>query len=120
MTDFIWVRKHNEPTPDYLGRVLEDLELRDMARRARLGHFDDFACPREVDDGFNITRLVRELGEHMDADGVGAVRRRAMRRVIAYAKAGEFDATKAETDRWAASDEGQKTFKELLRGMGEK
>jgi hypothetical protein len=62
-------RRAGELTTEYLGRVLDEhCGLPEMAKRARRGHFDDFFCPPEVDDGMNIHRLVGELqGEAMKA-----------------------------------------------------
>ena len=104
-------RRSGELTPEYLGRVLDGLGLPDMAARARLGHFDDFHAPAEVADGLELVRLVAELrrvarADPSKADGCAAVENAARR--------GEFDATKAESDRWAASKSGQDTFAELL------
>lgn len=106
-------RRPNEQTTSYLGRVLDDyLGFADMARRAREGHFDDYFAPPEIADGMEITRLVRELTgkaqvvAKSDRARVLAVRDAAMN--------GEFDGTKAESDRWMASKEGQDTFRDLL------
>ncbi len=116
--EFGWERRRaGEPTPTYLGRVLEEyLGLPEMARRAREGHFDDFFAPAEVADGLEILRLYGELR------GKAQVVRKADRaRVLEVAeavKAGEFDATSEESARWAASKDGQDTMRELLGGRG--
>ena len=107
-------RRENEQTPDYLGRVLDEAGLPELARNARAAHYDDFHAPAEVADGLEIIRLVRDLrraarAEPEKADRI-AVIENATRR-------GEFDATKAESDRWAASKDGQDTFAELLAPM---
>lgn len=106
-------RRSNETTPMYLGRVLSDyLGLPKMARRAREGHFDDFFAPPEVADGLEIARLVNEL-----AGKAQVMRGSARDRVLAVRQAaiqGEFDATKAESDRWAASKQGQDAMRGLL------
>lgn len=117
-------RRPNEQTPDYLGRVLDEAGLPEMAERARLGHFDDFHAPAGVADGLEMVRLVAELrGEARKVtDPAGNPLRaetRTLRRerfaVIENAvRRGEFDATKAESERWAASKDGQDTFRELL------
>jgi hypothetical protein len=54
-------RRENEQTPDYLGRVLDEAGLPDLARDARAAHYDDFHAPAEVADGLEILRLVRDL-----------------------------------------------------------
>ncbi len=97
-------RRPGEMTPEYLGRVLDELGSPTLAERARLGHFDDFHAPAEVADGFELVHLVvelRRLGPEV-AERAAAVEN-AVRR-------GEFDATRAESDRWAASKSGQDTF----------
>ncbi len=109
-----WARRRaGEQTPTYLGRVLEDyLGLPAMARRAREGHFDDYFAPAEVADGMEILRLYGELR------GKAQIVRRADRaRILEVAeavKAGEFDATREESDRWASSKDGQDAMRALL------
>jgi hypothetical protein len=98
--------------------VLDWLGLNDMARRARGGHFDDFFAPREVADGLEILRLYNELRAAARALQLSGQRDR-LRRTLAVAdavKAGEFDATKEESDRWAASKDGQDTMRALAEG----
>jgi hypothetical protein len=105
-------RRDGEPTADYLARVLDELGHPDMARRALLAHFDDYFCPDGVDDGANIDRLVAEL----DSWARSATRdqRHRARAVIEAAKTGEFDGTKAESEQWAASPDGQAAFRAVL------
>lgn len=112
---FRWSREPNEQTATYLGRVLDDLDLPDMAKRARLGHFDDFFAPPEVADGFELIRLVGELEEVAKSPWCGAARRKMIRAVIEKVKTGEFDGTSDESARWAASKDGQDAFSELAR-----
>lgn len=116
-------RRAGEMTPEYLGRVLDDLGEPDLAERARLGHFDDFHAPREVADGLELVHLVVALrrAAKQATDGVGhpfrvetiELRRERIAAVENAVRRGEFDATKAESDRWAASKNGQDTFGEL-------
>jgi hypothetical protein len=47
---------------------------------------------------------------------LGPQERRHVNTVIAAIVEGEFDATKAESDRWAASTEGQARMRQLLEG----
>jgi hypothetical protein len=95
----------------YLGRVLDDyLQLPEMARRAREGHFDDFFAPPEVADGFELIRLVKEL--NAIARGTNRVKRLKIREVVAAVKNGEFDATEEESARWEASADGQAAMKD--------
>lgn len=108
-------RRDGEQTPLYLGRVLDWIGgLGDMPRRAREGHFDDFFAPPEVASGLEILKLVDELQRRKTK--LGPVGRDRVDEVVAAVKDGEFDATKAESDRWAASKDGQDTFRALLEG----
>ncbi len=92
-------RRENEPTSEYLARVLIAAGLVEVAQRARLYHFDDFRAPDGIDHGDNTARLLAEVR----ARTVGP--RADMRRAIAQAVIdGEFDATVAESRAWAASD----------------
>jgi hypothetical protein len=77
------------------------VKYEDFAKRAETGEFDDFgemyACP--------ITQLYSEL---MAA---------GFTKFAARVANGEFDATKAESDAWAYSQEGQETLKHLPKEM---
>lgn len=112
MTAWWAPRQPGERTTQYLGRVLDIVGLPEMARRARQGHFDDYFCPPDVDDGLNIHRLVAELGEHRDQSNGN--RRKDIQALIDGAKDGEFDGTKAESEEWARSAQGRATFERLL------
>jgi hypothetical protein len=116
-SSYSWERRRpGELTTVYLGRVLDGLELGDLARRAREGHFDDYFAPADVATGFELHELVAELARV--ARGTNRARRLRIREVIAAVKDGEFDGTLEESERWAASKEGQETFQELL-GRGD-
>jgi hypothetical protein len=112
-TPYWWERRREgEATTVYLGRVLDDLGATDLAERARLGHFDDYFCPDEVDDGANIHRLIHQLGSWAC---LGTRERRTRAKVmIEAAKDGEFDGTREEADRWAKSPDGQQAFHDLM------
>ncbi|MGH3548888.1 MAG: hypothetical protein ACRDQU_12420 [Pseudonocardiaceae bacterium] len=105
-------RRDGEATAVYLARVLDELGADEMAGRARLCHFDDYFCPDEVDDGANINRLVAELADWKRS----ATRDQRLRAhaVTEEAKAGEFDGTREESNRWAASKNGREVFRELV------
>lgn len=105
-------RRPGELTTVYLGRVLDDyLELPEMARRAREGHFDDYFAPAEVADGFELIRLVKEL--NVIARGTNRAERLRIREVTAAVKDGEFDGTPQEAARWEASADGQAAMSDL-------
>lgn len=108
-------RRPHELTAEFLGRVLDELPVGDMAKRARLGHFSDFSCPTEVADGMEIIRLVNELAAWANQRTLANVVRK---RIVAVREAvieGDFDDTKEESDRWAASKNGQETMAMLMR-----
>lgn len=108
------LRRPGELTPIYLGRVLDWIGgLGDMPRRAREGHFDDFAAPADVADGLELIHLVSELERRRTK--FGPIARGQVATLIEAVKAGEFDATAEESARWAASADGQATFRALLR-----
>lgn len=107
-------RQDGEATSAYLARVLTAVGAEDMARRARLDHFDDYFCPDEIDDGANIHRLVSELSRN--ARSATFERRRKIQAIMVAAKEGEFDGTKAESEMWAGSPSGQAVFRELREG----
>lgn len=121
-------RRDGEMTPDYLGRVLADIGLPTLAERARMGHFDDFHAPADIADGFELVRLVVELRREARTvvDPFGRpyriatidLRRERIAAVENAVRRGEFDATRAESDRWAASKDGQETFAELAASAG--
>jgi hypothetical protein len=113
VTELSWEgRRPNEPTADYLGRVLDEfLGLQEMAARARAAHFDDYFAPPDIADGLETLRLVREL--HAIARGTNRAHRLRIREVVAAVKSGEFDGTRAESDRWAASKDGQEAMRML-------
>lgn len=105
-------RLEGESTMNYLARCLEAVSLYDMARRARLGHFDDYFCPPEVDDGMNINRLVAELQDQARVQVTRSQRDRILE-LREQAINGEFDGTPEESDAWAKSESGQAVFNEL-------
>ena len=90
-------RREHELTPDYLGRVLDEAGLPELARNARAAHYDDFHAPAEVADGLEILRLVRDLRRAARAQPEKADRIAVIENAT---RCGEFDATKAESDRW--------------------
>lgn len=90
-------------TKDRLAQELRTIGLDGMAAFAEQGKYDDFLS----DEVCGITCLVNELAK------VGTVEALALRR---RAIEGEFDATKEESDAWAASPDGQEAFRMLTKG----
>lgn len=94
-----------ETSKEKLARALEeagDPKLAKMIERARDGFYSDYESPLALPE----LTLVRDLA----AAGHPDLARRA--------QAGEFDGTKEEADAWAASEEGQAAFRELINGGG--
>lgn len=120
-------RRPNELSSDYLGRACEWAGLPELAAKARAAHYDDFQCPPEIADGMENMRFLRDLRRERKrvTDTAGypfkpdTLRLRHERiDAIDYAyRHGEFDATKAESDRWAASEDGQRTHRSLTADL---
>lgn len=89
-------------TKDRLAHELEIIGLADMAAKAREGYYDDFLSPLDAP----IMALVTELAGVRSMQAIG-LRQRVIN--------GEFDATTAESDAWAASPEGQATMSLLTK-----
>lgn len=86
-------------------RLARDLEAagapEEMRKKALAGHYDDF---HPNAGAFAMTEL------HSDLRAAG------LEDMAAKVADGEYDATKEESDAWAASPEGQETFAELTKG----
>jgi hypothetical protein len=93
-----------QPSSERLAQVLDEAHLPALARRARQDEFHDFKSPHVMPE-HELVKELRKIG--------GWVVREIAERVIA----GEFGATKAESDEWAASPEGQAIYAELLKGI---
>lgn len=109
-------RRPGELTSEFLGRCLDELPVGNMADRARKGHFSDFSCPEEIADGLETTRLVNELADWASKRVIANVQRKRILVLREAVMQGEFDDTKDESDRWAASKAGQDTFRHLVEG----
>lgn len=119
MTEQPWTpwwetRRGNEPTNDYLSRVLDELGAPEIAANALAYHYDDFFCPDEIDDGANIHRLVRDV-DNWSRRATQNQRDQALQ-LIEAAKNGEFDGTREEAAAWGRSADGQATYRDLLGG----
>jgi hypothetical protein len=90
-------------TKDKLAAELEKAGLYDMALKARGGYYHDFLSPLDFPD--------LQLAKDLTAVGTPAALALRNRHL-----AGEFDASKEESDEWAASPEGQDVFRRLVEG----
>ena len=94
-------RRDGEATTDFLARVLTDEGAPEwMVSYARDGHYDDFKSPLAMPE-HQLLADARENDLPLIAECV---------------MQGVFDSTKAESDAWAKSPEGQEVFRELLSG----
>ena len=89
-----------QPSSEVLAAEIDKIGLTDLAKRARQDEFHDYQSPH--------TYPQHVLVDELQNAGLTAARR-LIRRVIN----GEFDATRAEGDAWAASPEGKATIKSL-------
>lgn len=86
------------PTAENLAKILDAEGLPALAARARANEFHDYRSPHTFPEHVLAAEL-RDAG-----------REDLRQRVIA----GEFDASREESQAWAASPEGQDTMRELL------
>lgn len=87
------------PTTERLARDLEEAGApAEMVQRALEGYYDDYKSPLAMPEVQLLTDA-KKAGLDTIAEGVVE---------------GRWDATKAEAEAWAASPDGQETFRELL------
>jgi hypothetical protein len=89
-------------TKDFLAQELRAAGLDEMADKAATGYYHDYLSPLDLPE----MELAADLQEAGTPQAL-ALRRRHIN--------GEFDASKEESDEWAASPEGQAAFKTLMR-----
>lgn len=92
-------------TKDYLAQELRAAGLDTMADRAASGWYHDFLSPLATPE----MELDRDLIRAINSGNKAAVELRRRHHN------GEFDASKEESDDWAASPDGQAVFR-ALRG----
>lgn len=90
------------PSDAKLAAALREAGLSEMAAKAERGHYNEFFGDLDTP----IMDLVRDLGRIGSKEAL-ALRQRAM--------AGEFDASKEESEEWAKSPEGQAAFNPMRR-----
>jgi hypothetical protein len=93
-------------TKDKLAKALREVGLTDMAARAATGWYDDYLSPLDNPIMTLVNDLAAAAAKSAQRIDVMALRKRAID--------GDFDATAEESDAWAASPEGQATFRKLL------
>ena len=95
---------------DRLVEALRAAGLNEMANKAATGYYHDFVSPLDTPS----VQLAHDLRTFAEAPSLSELRRLAVRTVLARHMNGEFDATKEESDAFAASQEGRETFAHLL------
>ena len=88
-------------TSEILAQALDAAGLPELAARARVDEFHEYLSPHALP----LSQLIHELHSTKNAEAIKLARRVAD---------GEIDASSEEADEWAASEEGQATFKEFL------
>ena len=94
-------------TKDKLAAELRKAGLGDMAIKAAQGYYHDFLSPLATPE--------LQLLEDLEAAGCKPAFRAAALDLIVRHKRGEFDASKEESDEWAASAEGRGAMEALLQ-----
>jgi len=89
-------------TKDILAAELLKAELPFMAERAAAGYYHDYLSP--------LAMPCMQLAEDLAKSGTPSALALRARHLN-----GEFDATKEESDDWAASPDGQDAFSRLVR-----
>jgi hypothetical protein len=95
------------PSTEILVADLRAAGLTDLARRAETGEFHDF----QSDHAFPMMTLMKELEA-----AARPTNHRQVKQLQQNVRDGKYDATKEESDAWAASPEGQDAFSKLARG----
>lgn len=90
-------------TKDILADELTKARLPEMAKKAATGYYHDFLSP--------LVTPCMQLAEDLAKAGTPEALALRARHIN-----GEFDATKDESDEWAASPDGRDTFSQLIRG----
>jgi acetyl-CoA acetyltransferase len=94
-------REVTQHTKDFLAQELRAAGLNEMADKAAQGYYHDFLSP--------LVAPELQLLSDLHAAGTPAAMALHARHMN-----GEFDASKEESDEWAASEDGQAAFNELV------
>ena len=85
---------------------------KDMIASAVDGYYHDYLSPLT----FPVMQLVADLRELASLPATPASSRPLLRKMVQRVIDGEFDASKEESDAWAASPNGQEAFRQLTEG----
>jgi hypothetical protein len=95
-------------TKDMLADALREIGLIEMAAKAREGFYHDFLSPLPLPEMALITALGAAATQHPDkAEAIEVLRQRVIN--------GDFDASTEESEEWAQSEDGQDTFRRLIK-----
>lgn len=95
-------------TKDMLAQALREVGLQGMAALAAQGYYHDFLSPLDLPEITLVENLAQAARDNpLQSDAILALRRRVID--------GDFDASKEESDEWAASPEGQAAFRMLTK-----
>jgi hypothetical protein len=89
-------------TKDILAAALREAGLEEMAKKAATGWYHDYLSPLDLPE----TQLANDLKEAGTPAAMALLERHMN---------GDFDASKAESDEWARSREGQDAFARLTQ-----
>jgi hypothetical protein len=100
-----------EPTTAKLAKALSAIPgvPREMVTRAVDGYYHDYLSPLATPE----IQLVSDLRELASQPATPRDSRPLLRTLAQAVIDGEYDATKEESDAWAASPDGQETFRAL-------
>ena len=97
-------------TKDFLAQELRKAGLNEIADRAATGYYHDYLSPLDTPE----LQLLTDL---QDARIAGADEAKTSD-IINRHLDGEFDASKEESDEWAASPDGKEAYARLLIELG--
>jgi hypothetical protein len=99
-------------TSEKLAQALDACGLAELAIRARRDEFHDFLSPHALPE------LLLEQALRLARNNCPDHKRRVLIEQVRQAVInGHFDASKAESDAWAESEEGQEAYRDLLRDL---
>jgi hypothetical protein len=106
-----------EHTTAKLARALRELPTLSvppaMIRRAEAGYYHDYLSPLPFPELTLVSQLAALANHPSRARGPAGLALMGLRQRVID---GEFDASRAESDAWARSPEGQAAWAELLKG----
>lgn len=97
-------------TSQNLADTLRAAGFDELARRAETDEFHDFLSPHALPELTLDAALVQLI--HTET----GTKREAAKNIRARHHNGDFDASKEESDDWAAGPEGQDAFRRLVKG----